>query len=717
MSTKVGITAEEYKVKENTERTTKDAVTGLNQQQKESDGLKIQGLALPFDKRSRNGVVYEKQSVKQAAESLVGCPLLFNHNEENPIGHIEDVEIKEDGLYYFGDLNEEKKETDSLQRGDIPHVSIQATIKETMESETQGKVAVKEFLEMSAVTVPGFSSTDVEAEETVRIEKLVKQKTEQVSQTLEQADYQYETGDWVQWEFADGTATGVIRERENEPGESLEVEGGEREATEEEPVYKMEEWDDEQEELTDMVVKSESELTEVDDPRESQKLANELSENNSEAADTIAEVFEFSPVPSHVLFDEKNKALQRAKDLGLDSVHKHVMNNKEFWMAGNTHEEWKMAINDNLAGSTNQSFTENKSKEPFQGFDDFDDCVQTMMDEEGHDEETAKKICGAIKKRNEIKAKNEALSDVDLTPPDRVKNAAQAALDWEEENPDREDCGTGIGDSRANSITNETLSPEDFLGGENTAIPDYLESHEEDVTAEGTPTEWSDEEMNDCGNRQYAKWGFYLDWFKQKERELQEAKEEALNDIKGDKPLTEKQDDETQEEQNSKSEQLQEISEDDFTGTVADMYEEVSASDAAELMEDFTFSSDPEPVIALAADAMDMTPADLTDMVEGTHGDMDDEDEEEAGDMDDEDDDMEESESSNKKESEQNQSQNGDNSMEDMSKEELQEKVKQLSEKVMELEDTEPSKQEAANTAEDEDDSYLSDEFKNRVLR
>jgi len=90
MSTKVGITAENYQVKENVERDTSDAVTGLNQQQKQSDGLKIEGLALPFGKRSRNGVVYEKESVKEAAESLVGCSLLFNHDEDNPIGQIED---------------------------------------------------------------------------------------------------------------------------------------------------------------------------------------------------------------------------------------------------------------------------------------------------------------------------------------------------------------------------------------------------------------------------------------------------------------------------------------------------------------------------------------------------------------------------------------------------------------------------------------------------
>jgi len=430
---------------------------------------------------------------------------------------------------------------------------------------------------------------------------------------------------------------------------------------------------------------------------------------DADSSEKLSEVFEFSPVPSHVLYDNKNDALQRAKDLGLSEVHKHVLNDKEFWMAGSTHKEWNQAIRDELSGSSDRQ-EDGTSKEPFAGFDSFEDCKQTMMDEEGHDEDSAEKICGALKKKNEIKAVNEALEDVDLTPPDKIKNAAQAALDWEEKNPDRTDCGTGVGDSRANSITNETLSPEDFLGGENTAIPDYLESHEEDVTAEGPPTDWNDEEMNDCGNRQYAKWGFYLDWFKQKEQELEEAREEAKNNINGDTV--------TEQEQNISKEQLQQIEEDDFTGTVADMYEEVSASDAANLMEDFTFSPNPEPVIALAADAMDMQPTDLMDMAEGTHGDMEDDEEDEAGDMDDEDDDMEESESFNKNESDQSESQDGDNSVENKSKEELQKQVEELQEAVMELEETEPSKQEAANSSasDSSDDSYLSDEFKNRVL-
>ena len=40
----------------------------------------------------------------------------------------------------------------------------------------------------------------------------------------------------------------------------------------------------------------------------------------------------------------------------------------------------------------------------FAGFDDFDSCVRTMTDEEGHDETAAERICGAL--QEEAKAEN-----------------------------------------------------------------------------------------------------------------------------------------------------------------------------------------------------------------------------------------------------------------------------------------------------------------------
>jgi len=41
---------------------------------------------------------------------------------------------------------------------------------------------------------------------------------------------------------------------------------------------------------------------------------------------------------------------------------------------------------------------------PFSGFEDFSECKRTMMDEEGHDEDAAEQICGAL--QSESKAEN-----------------------------------------------------------------------------------------------------------------------------------------------------------------------------------------------------------------------------------------------------------------------------------------------------------------------
>ena len=130
-----------------------------------------------------------------------------------------------------------------------------------------------------------------------------------------------------------------------------------------------------------------------------------------------------------------------------------------------------------------------------------------------------------------------ALEDVDLTPPDRVVEAAEAALDAKEEFSDElGDCGTGVGEDRAQRIIDDDLRPQDFLGGENTAYPDYLDSHSEDMEGiEGTPGDFSREEWlgmtseDDeprCGVVQYVLWGFYLDWFEEKQQELQDAMED-----------------------------------------------------------------------------------------------------------------------------------------------------------------------------------------------
>lgn len=135
--------------------------------------------------------------------------------------------------------------------------------------------------------------------------------------------------------------------------------------------------------------------------------------------------------------------------------------------------------------------------------------------------------------QNESMSEELSVEDVDLTAPDSVKSAAQAGIDAKEKYDDLSDCGTGVGEMRAERITNDNLEPEDFLGGENTAIPDYLDSHSEDVNGiTQHPSDWDEETWTDgCGPVQYALWGGTatgtgLEWANETERKLQEAKED-----------------------------------------------------------------------------------------------------------------------------------------------------------------------------------------------
>ena len=115
---------------------------------------------------------------------------------------------------------------------------------------------------------------------------------------------------------------------------------------------------------------------------------------------------------------------------------------------------------------------------------------------------------------------------VTIDPPDAVVNAATVALAKDDEL--EPDCGTGEGRRSARMIADDDVGPERIED-----IAAYLTSHEEDVTADGPPSDWSDEEWQDCGNLQYALWGGTgtgtgLEWAQETANAVAEAKGEEL---------------------------------------------------------------------------------------------------------------------------------------------------------------------------------------------
>jgi len=105
--------------------------------------------------------------------------------------------------------------------------------------------------------------------------------------------------------------------------------------------------------------------------------------------------------------------------------------------------------------------------------------------------------------------------------PEKIINAGEAAQEAEEKGWIPDNCGTGRGKQRSRQGANDNLTVADLLTRDNgTPIPAYLVSHEEDLTAEGPPTEWGEEEWSDCGNAGIGRWLYYVDWFTEKANEL-----------------------------------------------------------------------------------------------------------------------------------------------------------------------------------------------------
>lgn len=158
MTNTVNIAVESYDLSENTQ-----------------GGVTVVGLALPFNKVSRNGFTYATESVKENFGSLIGAPVLFNHNSENVIGHVKNASVTESGLMYEMDLDPSEPITAKLKRGDLKKVSIQCIYdgdKSFITEEGVTNAYIKEFLELSVVSIPGFADTTAQVVETFKSDKL-----------------------------------------------------------------------------------------------------------------------------------------------------------------------------------------------------------------------------------------------------------------------------------------------------------------------------------------------------------------------------------------------------------------------------------------------------------------------------------------------------------------------------------------------------------------
>lgn len=129
-----------------------------------------QGLLLPKDQISRNGVLYDWNSIVKHHKELVGLPMMYNHElngTPRPVGTFTDSWLKEfddnegiAGWYYKSKLNPRSEFFDDILEGFVNKVSIQVNANEVVSEYKNGKeyerAFIDEVIEGSAVPCPGF---------------------------------------------------------------------------------------------------------------------------------------------------------------------------------------------------------------------------------------------------------------------------------------------------------------------------------------------------------------------------------------------------------------------------------------------------------------------------------------------------------------------------------------------------------------------------------
>ncbi len=162
----VNVLCESYRIREQ-----------VNEKTGEVEAVFLEGTAITFGKPTRNRVSYTYESGMETHKTLVGKPFLDTHNDSSirthpPFGH---VELTQPGtnpkngmpaLFYRVNIDpEETVFIRKAKRGDIPGVSIQVLVDNIVEREDEFgeyiEASIREFLELSAVLIPGDGDTSM----------------------------------------------------------------------------------------------------------------------------------------------------------------------------------------------------------------------------------------------------------------------------------------------------------------------------------------------------------------------------------------------------------------------------------------------------------------------------------------------------------------------------------------------------------------------------
>jgi hypothetical protein len=153
-------------------------------QQKDDDKLdnvmRIEGVAIE-ETTSRNNVTYKVEELEMAADTLVGAPLLKDHNNtvDGIVGKVTEAYMDGKQLKFKAEVMDDSMK-EKIRNGLIKNVSVGSKLKElqkVVEDEVTKFVAKGiEFLELSLVAVPGvkgatFTQSVTEAFDAFEVEE------------------------------------------------------------------------------------------------------------------------------------------------------------------------------------------------------------------------------------------------------------------------------------------------------------------------------------------------------------------------------------------------------------------------------------------------------------------------------------------------------------------------------------------------------------------
>jgi len=134
-------------------------VVEIQQTVTENDIAKIGGWAVRFYLQNRNGYVFTPESFtdKSFEEFMLNPIMLFNHNEDKPIGRVTNIEIRDDGLWVDAEITD-KEIAEKIKNKTLNTMSIHGFAN----IDSEGNIKNFKLLEISVVSIPADPYATIE---------------------------------------------------------------------------------------------------------------------------------------------------------------------------------------------------------------------------------------------------------------------------------------------------------------------------------------------------------------------------------------------------------------------------------------------------------------------------------------------------------------------------------------------------------------------------